>query len=298
MTKLLNSRQEAFCRHFCATGNAAAAARKAGYSVHSARQTGHDLLDKPWIIDRVRTIRAGWRQTAQAEAAVLLARLEQAWDAAVAANDGRGSPCHMLQVIRLQAEISGVIAKGAGNRADLWDVPDASAGTLEGAGDDSGIDAAEPTTPLQTAIRHGRDRAERTLALRRTLARHAGTSAGTGRHTDPVQEVRGQLVLVGEIETRRRLARAGRARADSLTNPDMSGPGGAPGFGFDFGFDFGFWPDPAGSPIVGPIVSPIVSPADDAEIDAGETGHALQRRSLAQARAAGRPAAAPLRQIT
>jgi len=33
---LLSTRQEAFCRHFVACGNAAEAARRAGYACHSA----------------------------------------------------------------------------------------------------------------------------------------------------------------------------------------------------------------------------------------------------------------------
>jgi len=144
---------------------------------------------------------------------VLLARLEQAWDAAVAANDGRGSPCHMLQVIRLQAEISGIIAKGAANRADLWDLPD-----------------------------------------------------------DAVREVRSQLLLTGEIETRRRLDRVARehqahgaglaARGVSLTKPDMSGAGVEGSFRTR--------------------LEPTVTAAEDAEIDAAEAGHGMHRKSVAR----------------
>ncbi len=44
---VLSSRQEAFCRHYVATGNAAAA----------ARQTGHALLQRPHIVGRVRQTR-------------------------------------------------------------------------------------------------------------------------------------------------------------------------------------------------------------------------------------------------
>ncbi len=47
-TVTLSSRQEAFCRHFVASGNAADAARQAGYSERSARQTGCALLERPW----------------------------------------------------------------------------------------------------------------------------------------------------------------------------------------------------------------------------------------------------------
>ena len=43
----LSTRQEAFCRHFVSSGNAADAARQAGYSERSARQTGCALLERP-----------------------------------------------------------------------------------------------------------------------------------------------------------------------------------------------------------------------------------------------------------
>ena len=54
----LNRKQESFCRHYAATDNAAEAARLAGYSERSARQTGHDLLQRPDVQARVQAIRA------------------------------------------------------------------------------------------------------------------------------------------------------------------------------------------------------------------------------------------------
>jgi len=152
----LTSRQETFARQFCATGNAAESARRAGYAAGSARQTGHELLNRPWVIERIRAIRDHWRQVAQSEAAILLARLEQAWDVAVASNDGRGAAGQMLQVIRLQAEIAGLSRKGAAARADLWDAPG---------------DEVENTSPLASAVRQGRDRAERARADHRRQVR-------------------------------------------------------------------------------------------------------------------------------
>ena len=93
---LLSTRQEAFCRHFVACGNAAEAARRAGYAERSARQSGHALLERSHIVERVRQIRLLWRQTARAEVQILLARLEQVWEAAVAAE----APQLMLRVVR------------------------------------------------------------------------------------------------------------------------------------------------------------------------------------------------------
>ena len=64
----LSTRQEAFCRHYTASGNAADAARQAGYAKRSARQTGSALLERPYIVERVRRIRMSWRRTARDEA--------------------------------------------------------------------------------------------------------------------------------------------------------------------------------------------------------------------------------------
>ena len=53
-----STRQEAFCRHYAVSGNAADAARQAGYSGRSARQTGCALLRPrriygPWSPEEV-----------------------------------------------------------------------------------------------------------------------------------------------------------------------------------------------------------------------------------------------------
>ena len=95
-------RQKDFCRHYAATGNAAGSGREAGYAKGSARQTGHELLDRPAIAERVRDFRAAWRAVEHEEAQILLGRLEQAWDAAVE----KGSASLMLRVVKLQAELS------------------------------------------------------------------------------------------------------------------------------------------------------------------------------------------------
>ena len=111
----LSTRQEAFCRHYAVSGNAAGAARQAGYSERSARQTGCALLERPWIVERLRRIRLSWKRTERDEARILLARSEQAWDAAVAS----GSAYMMLRVLRFQAEMAGLVGPAGGNRARL-----------------------------------------------------------------------------------------------------------------------------------------------------------------------------------
>ena len=189
---LLSTRQEAFCRHFVACGNAAEAARCAGYTERSARQSGHALLERSHIVERVRQIRLLWRRTARAEAQILLARLEQVWEAAVAAE----APQLMLRVVRFQAELSGLSREGQGHRPDFWPVPDE---------DEFGeVAAAAGMTapgPLAQAVRLGRERAERVLT--RHEAQEAGPAARTepGGGADAAEAER----LRAEIEERRRL---------------------------------------------------------------------------------------------
>jgi len=203
----LTSRQETFARQFCASGNAAEAARRAGYAAGSARQTGHDLLNRPWVIERIRAIRDHWRQVAQSEAAILLTRLEQAWDVAVASQ----SAAQMLQVIRLQAEIAGLTRKGATARADLWDAPG------EGLGE-----GVERTSPLAAAVRQGRDRAERARADHRRQARDRRTNPAFDAPPFDVQaHLARQRHLDRAIDERRTLLRQA-APASTLTDHDTS----------------------------------------------------------------------------
>ena len=167
---LLSTRQEAFCRHFVACGNAAEAARRAGYAERSARQSGHALLERSHIVERVRQIRLLWRQTARAEVQILLARLEQVWQAAVAAE----APQLMLRVVRYQAELSGVSREGQGHRPDFWPVPDE-----DEFGEVAAASGMAAPGPLAQAVQLGRERAER------ALARHAAQGAGTGGPDGP-----------------------------------------------------------------------------------------------------------------
>ena len=80
-TVALAARQEAFCRHYAVSGNAADAARRAGYSERSARQTGCALLNGPTSSSGCGASALSWKRTERDEARILLARSEQAWDA-------------------------------------------------------------------------------------------------------------------------------------------------------------------------------------------------------------------------
>jgi len=157
----LSTRQEAFCRHYAASGNAADAARQAGYSERSARQTGCALLERPYIVERLRRIRLSWKRTERDEAQIVLARLEQAWDAAVAA----GSAYMMLRVLRFQAEITGLVKPAGGTRARLW--PVAHEDELGEIGAGEALEAGTEPGPLAEAVRQGHARAERALTRHR-----------------------------------------------------------------------------------------------------------------------------------
>ena len=152
---VLSTRQDAFCRHFVASGNAADAARRAGYAESSARQTGHALIERPHIIERVRRIRLLWRETARQEARILIERLEQAWQVAAA----QESSFMMVQVIRLQADLSGLSRRGMARRVDLWPLPDEDEfGELDTALEaaDAGAHIAARPGPLAEALGTGR----------------------------------------------------------------------------------------------------------------------------------------------
>ena len=194
-TAALSTRQEAFCRHFTASGNAADAARRAGYAEGSARQTGHALLERPYIVERVRRIRMSWQRTARDEARIALTRLEQAWDAAVAS----GSAYLMLQIVRLQAEIAGLARPAGMRRAVLWPIAgeDEFGEMAEGGALESGTEPG----PLADAVRRGRDRAER------ALARHGANREALERQEDfdEIAHDRTAERLTEAVEERERL---------------------------------------------------------------------------------------------
>ena len=109
----------------------------------------------------------------QAEAQILLGRLEQAWDTAVA----RGAVSPMLRVIKMPADLSGLDRRTADRRAELWPLPDEalsgealSGEALSGEALSCGTETAAPAErvppgPLTMALRQGRDRAGRKAAI-------------------------------------------------------------------------------------------------------------------------------------
>lgn len=71
----LSERQQAFVHNLVAHGNAARAAREAGYSEAADRQTGYNLLLKPHIAEEVRRHTAAMIETALPSAVETLAGL-------------------------------------------------------------------------------------------------------------------------------------------------------------------------------------------------------------------------------
>lgn len=69
---MLNERQKRFCEYYVACGNAAESARKAGYSVKTARHQGYDLLTRPHIALYIRELTAGPREKRISEAIEVL----------------------------------------------------------------------------------------------------------------------------------------------------------------------------------------------------------------------------------
>ena len=101
-----------------------------------------------------------------------LTRLEQAWDAAAAS----GSAYLMLQIVRLQAEIAGLIRPAGMRRAVLW--PVAGEDEFGEMAEGGALEAGTEPGPLADAVRRGRDRAER------ALARHGANREALERQED------------------------------------------------------------------------------------------------------------------
>ncbi len=211
----LTLRQEEFCRHYAATGNAAGAARDAGYAEGSARQTGHDLLARPAVAGRVRDIRAAWRAVERSEAQILLGRLEQAWDAAVE----QGSASLMIRVVKLQAELSGLDRRSASRRAGLWPLPGETPGDVPG--EDALPRLADATEtgpsegPLAEAVRRGRHRTERALAAHRASRK----ALERRKDFDEADWLATAQRLHATVEERRQ---PGQRPAPAMTDPDIS----------------------------------------------------------------------------
>ncbi len=97
----LRPRQEAFCEYFVATGNAAEAARKAGYSERMARCQGHRLLKDARVKARIRKHQGALG--ARIDPALILGRLENLYRLA----ERDGSYGSAARILVLQGRLMG-----------------------------------------------------------------------------------------------------------------------------------------------------------------------------------------------
>ena len=104
----LNPRQAAFCDHYDDTGNAAEAARRAGYSEHSARRQGHRLLGDDNIQQHIATLKNIRARARAMDREILMARLDDLYEEAM--RHGRLNAA--VQALRLMAQIGGHTRRG------------------------------------------------------------------------------------------------------------------------------------------------------------------------------------------
>ncbi len=123
----LTWRQEAFARHYVSCGNGAEAARRAGYSVQSARFIAHENLQNSKLRWRVRALAAQAEARRRDETAYLLQMLNAAMEMALA----QGQPNAMIRALGQMARLSGLdrppTPLSSGREEDMADGLDAEA---------------------------------------------------------------------------------------------------------------------------------------------------------------------------
>lgn len=99
----LTSQREMFCRVYVGCGNAAEAARQAGYATDSARQQGHRLLADDTISHRIQELWAGAEVARATDRDLLVDKTEQLFDASMAAKNFNAA----ARALGLQARLAG-----------------------------------------------------------------------------------------------------------------------------------------------------------------------------------------------
>jgi phage terminase small subunit len=108
VTDRLNPRQSAFCSFYEDSGNAADAARRAGYSEHSARRQGHRLLGDDNIQQHIATLKNIRARARAMDREILMARLDDLYEEAMRHNRLNAA----IQALRLMAQIGGHTRRG------------------------------------------------------------------------------------------------------------------------------------------------------------------------------------------
>jgi phage terminase small subunit len=114
----LTGRQAAFCDSYADLGNAAAAARQAGYAAGSAKVTGSRLLTNANVLARIEALRAVRARARDADRQLLLERLEETWQGAMAAEQFGAA----MRTLRLMAELGGLMGTKAREVTDSDDL--------------------------------------------------------------------------------------------------------------------------------------------------------------------------------
>jgi len=160
----LNPRQEAFCLAYVHSGNAASAARVAGYETAGARQQGYRLLQTPAVVRRLGEIRATLARDGCRDTEQLLGKLENIYARALEEHQFAAA----ARAVAVQARIAGLMPSmleriAAASRPPgprfkmLTDVDNPStsglAGPVESRGCTPPVDTAPgaSTTPSKTA---------------------------------------------------------------------------------------------------------------------------------------------------
>lgn len=102
--KRLKTRQERFCERFVEMGNAAAAAKAAGYAPASARNAGYRLLGDPRVASRIAEIQSQMAQTHCRQVDILIGKLETVYRRAL--DDHQFSAA--ARAVELQAKLAGL----------------------------------------------------------------------------------------------------------------------------------------------------------------------------------------------
>ena len=103
----MNNRQKAFCEHFAACGNAAEAARRAGYSDRTARSIGQRLLTDVDILTYVRAL----QDQAAAVRIVSMQQVKAFWSRVM--DDAAETTANRLRASELLAKSAGAFVQVA-----------------------------------------------------------------------------------------------------------------------------------------------------------------------------------------
>jgi len=120
----LTMRQEEFCEYYLFWGNAAQAARSAGYSLHSARKQAYRLLTNAYILERIAELRRDLGAGNRIDRDTYLAKLEACYRQALS-KEAYGAA---LRAAEAQARFAGLMPGRSGlKKASEGDPADSAA---------------------------------------------------------------------------------------------------------------------------------------------------------------------------